>query len=300
MSDSRPAKEWIVLEILSQLELIDLLSDFCIDHGSNGVVLDEKRSNAIKITAYFPAEQWAAVRAALEDLLAVLAEKFPSLPLPRTNVSTLKNENWAIAWKDHFHVMKIGRGITVTPPWLKPDPEGRLVIVIDPAEAFGTGTHETTQGCLILLEDAVDEIKKHASSFSFLDIGCGSGILAIAAVKLGSDRALAVDSDPVAAEAARKNGVINLVDDRLVVECLSVRDLSIQADIVTANLDPQTLLANRGTLLRLFRRFLIVSGVPADQWDQVKGVFPTGEVTLVKEIVKSEWGCGMFGKATAV
>jgi ribosomal protein L11 methylase PrmA len=106
-----------------------------------------------------------------------------------------------------------------------------------------------------------------------------------------------VDNDPVAVEAARKNAVLNGVEGHLEIECSTVEELTEPAEIVTANLDPMTLSANRDFLMSLFDRFLIVAGVPVDQWDQVKRIFLGGNVSLAKEITLAEWGCGLFAKS---
>ncbi len=87
---------------------------------------------------------------------------------------------------------------------------------------------------------------------------------------------------------------LNRVQDDVQLGCSSLRELSDPADIVTANLDPMTLMANKDKLLGLCRHYLIVSGVPLDQWGQVKGLFETGKATLKREIIQSEWGCGLF------
>jgi ribosomal protein L11 methylase PrmA len=96
-------------------------------------------------------------------------------------------------------------------------------------------------------------------------------------------------------EAARKNAEINS-EPNITFLCVGLKEYSKEFDIVTANLEPQTLLANREILVNLFRKFLIISGVPVEQWDQVKNMFIRTEVFLVDELVESQWGCGLFGK----
>ena len=127
-------------------------------------------------------------------------------------------------------------------------------------------------------------------------MGCGSGILGIAGIKLGAGPVLAVDNDPVAVEAAAKNALLNKVDDKLQLRCSPVKELTGRYDIVIANLDPMTLAANRDKLVSLAGRFLIVSGVPLDQWDGIRNLFVSRDLVLEREIMDSEWGCGMFGR----
>jgi ribosomal protein L11 methyltransferase len=170
------------------------------------------------------------------------------------------------------------------------------LIIIEPAEAFGTGTHETTQGCLVLLEVAVRELEATGNPFSILDLGCGSGILAIAGKKLGALRVTGIDNDPMAIQSARRNAVLNKVEHDLDLRNQPLRECSETADIVAANLDPLTLLANRDLIVSLFKRFLIVSGIPLDQWGQVREMFQAGRSRIKSEITRSDWGCGLFEK----
>lgn len=194
--------------------------------------------------------------------------------------------------------MAIGEHLLVTPPWIEPDPGNRITIIIEPAEAFGTGTHETTQGCLVLLEDAVREFQARGIPFSVLDLGCGSGILAIAGKKLGASHIIGVDNDPMAIQSARRNAALNKVEHDLHLRNQPLKECSEPADIVAANLDPLTLLANRELIVSLFKRFLIISGIPLDQWNQVKDMFQAGRSSMKREITRSEWGCGLFEKMT--
>jgi ribosomal protein L11 methyltransferase len=291
---SRANLKWMNARIFVIRELADAVANFCHEHGSEGLVLEDTSEEQAVITAYFPAENWEAVHADLLRYIASLHELFPGAPEPRMEISITQHESWATLWQDNFQLMNIGETLLIAPPWLVPDSTERHLIIIEPAEAFGTGTHETTQGCLELLEKAVTELRKTRESFTMLDIGCGSAILAIAGVKLGASDVRAVDNDPVAVESARKNLELNKVEDSIKLECASLRETRDPADIVTANLEPMTLMANRDQLAGLFRRYLIVSGVPLDQWDQVKHMLSHGDIRLEQEITRSEWGCGLF------
>jgi ribosomal protein L11 methyltransferase len=296
MDKTRQSRSWITLKITVPDEMVDAVINFCHEQGSRGAVLDDLRPGMTSITAYFPIETWDVVSSWFKKYLAELHEIFSDLPAPVVETSLLQNENWALTWKAHFKSVKIGKRLMVTPPWLKPKSGKREVIIIEPAEAFGTGTHETTRGCLMLLEEALQELSKVSDSPSLLDVGCGSGILGIAGIKLGAGTVLAVDNDPIAVEAAAKNALLNTVDDQLQLRCAPVKELAGHYDIVIANLDPMTLAANRNKLISLADRFLIVSGVPLDQWDGIRNLFVSRYLILEREIMDSDWGCGMFGK----
>lgn len=294
MTDNRTPDEWISLEVTLSHEMADAVAEFCHEHGSGGVEVEDQDPQYARIRAYFPFESWGAVHSELGVLLKRLEEIFPDLPEPVVGSQALMNENWAIAWKDNFKSLAVGKRLIVTPPWLTPDPQGREVIIIEPAAAFGTGTHETTQGCLVLLEEAAEAMQRTTDPFTMLDLGCGSGILAVAAVKLGASEALGVDNDPAAVDSALVNGGLNRVESSARFLRASLKEISSPADIVAANLDPMTLLANRDLIISLVRRFLIISGVPLNQWGQVKDLLGSKGMVLRKEITRSEWGCALL------
>ncbi|MDQ7783633.1 MAG: 50S ribosomal protein L11 methyltransferase [Desulfomonilaceae bacterium] len=288
--------QWTTLEITVPHELADAVNDFCIDQGSGGVVIDDSDARVVRVTAYFPSHRRQAVESRLRELLAALAETFPDLPAAELVVSQLPHQDWATAWQSRFRPIEVGKHLMVTPPWIEPRSEHRTPIVIEPAEAFGTGTHETTQGCLELLEEAAEELTRTGTRFSVLDLGCGSGILAIAAKKLGAFRVTGVDNDPAAIRSARRNAALNNLEIDLDLRNQTLTECSEPTDLVVANLDPLTLLANRKLIAALFTRFLILSGVPLDQWDQVKEMYRSDRSALRREITRSEWGCGLFEK----
>ena len=289
--------EWITLTVQLHPDMADVVANFCHEHGARGVVLDDEDDRFSIVTSYFPEDQWDTVYADLKDYLERLSDLFIGVSRPVIQIERLKQENWAIAWKDNFHSILLGERLLVTPPWLQPDPEGREVIVIDPAEAFGTGTHETTQGCLELLEKAMERLRPRNEEVSVMDVGCGSGILAIAASKLGATRVRGVDNDPVAIESALHNVELSHVSGSIDLQCTDLSDLLDPADIVTANLDTKTLLANQDRLIGLVRHFLIISGVPLDQWDDVRASFLAQNLSLAEELTRREWGSGLFVRA---
>jgi ribosomal protein L11 methyltransferase len=184
--------------------------------------------------------------------------------------------------------------LTITPPWITPQRTGRHVVVIEPAEAFGTGTHETTQGCLLLLEETSELLGTARTGWSLLDVGCGSGILAVAGVKLGFSPVKGIDNDPIAVDSARRNAHLNGLEHGIDLECMPLEGENGTWDVVVANLDPLALTQGKERLVALCRRFLILSGVPSDQWDRMKALLSEPGPDLTREIVGSEWACGLF------
>ena len=126
-------------------------------------------------------------------------------------IAALADRDWGAAWREHFRPLRLGRRLLVAPPWDVPSAPDRVVLVIEPGRAFGTGHHGTTAGCLILLERALERLTPSDA----IDLGTGSGILAIAAAKLGVPRVLAVDDDPDAVAVATANAAINGVSERV-------------------------------------------------------------------------------------
>jgi ribosomal protein L11 methyltransferase len=297
MADTSNEKQWMTLKVVVPHEIADAIANFLHELAVPGVVLDEKDPGVITITAYVEKKKLRSVSSDLKNYSMALREMFPGLEEALIKIQPLKSEKWATAWKDHFKPIKIGRKLIVTPPWIKPKTRDRHVVIIEPAEAFGTGTHETTQGCLILLEEAIDHLSNELEKVSHLDVGCGSGILAIAGIKLGATSARAVDNDPVAIQSARKNAELNGLEERLWLEDRSLDELFEPGDVVTANLDPITLIESRDKLMSLFRHYLIISGVPLNRWEDIKSKFVIGNSFLKREIIRSEWGCGLFGKS---
>ncbi len=174
----------------------------------------------------------------------------------------VEEEDWANAWKAYFKPMRVGRRLVVTPPWedagLAP---GEIPLVIDPGMAFGTGSHPTTQLCLVALEECV------RAGQSVADVGTGSGILAIAAAKLGAARVAASDIDPLAVRIARENGAVNGVSLG-VSEALPVGAF----DVVVANILADVIIGMGSELWGLTRPggTLIASGIIETRGDDVQ------------------------------
>ena len=286
---------WITLEIEVSNQASDSVSNFLLDIGAGGCVIEDLNLDLVKVVGYLKTEQWQASKEKTETFLKSLKVFFPFIQEPVIHVIPLKQENWAIAWQDRFKPMKIGVRLIVAPPWDQPaETENKIVIIIEPAEAFGTGTHETTQGCLILLEQTIEKVVRESRGCSVLDIGCGSGILALAAVKLGAAPVIAVDSDPVAVDSAKKNADLNGVAELIEIKLSSLAQLSRRADVVTANLDFRSLVDGAPKLAELSRKYLIISGVTRTDWDEMKTTFRGTGMKLEKEIVDKEWGSGLF------
>ena len=180
-----------------------------------------------------------------DEALAFLQERLTAAGIPFTlSTGSVKESDWADNWKQFFKVTEIGERLVIRPTWEEYTSDGdRTVLSIDPGAAFGTGTHATTRICLELLEKYIKDGDR------MLDVGCGSGILSIAALLLGAKQAVGVDIDPLAVKVAGENAALNHVDDRAEYICGNLADrvegkynlicANIVADIVMA-LTPDT------------------------------------------------------------
>jgi ribosomal protein L11 methyltransferase len=272
-------------------ETAEAVTNHLWELGAVGVV-EEVTPPGATLRAFFPpgadAESLAAdVRRYLVDLVAL------ALPgaAASVRVAPLPDEPWADAWRAHFRPVPVGRRLVVCPPWEAPSPElaeGRLVVLIEPGRAFGTGGHGSTRSCLALLERALaGGAVAHA-----LDVGCGSGILAIAAAALGVRRVDAIDLDPDAVAATADNARRNAVGDRV---CPAVADVDgwagPPAPLVLANL----LAAAHATLApALLARVapggsLIAGGLLAHEVPAVTGVFAAEGCWLVELAEDDGW-----------
>jgi ribosomal protein L11 methyltransferase len=287
---------WTTVTVTVPEDLADAAANFVHEQGITGLELSDQPGGRMRVTAYVPAEDASVLVSSFRVYLNSLERLVADPGLLTVETAPLKIENWAVMWKDNFRPTEVGERLLVAPPWDVPPDSDRLVVVIEPAEAFGTGTHETTRFCLTLIERAVG---LYEGTASLLDVGCGSGILAFGAARLGCAPVLALDNDAVAVKSAKVNAELNALEDRVIIECRGLEAGSGQWTVVAANLDPMALKANLGALVGLTARYLVISGVPLDQWEPVKSEFKDAGLTTVQELLGGEWAGGLF-QATCV
>ena len=215
-------------------DLSEGLTNLAWELGALGVVEEERPGRGARLRAFFPGTVSASgleasVRSYLDGLRELGFE-----PATELSVGALADENWADAWRVHFTPRSAGQRLLIAPPWDIPAANGRTVITIDPGRAFGTGHHGSTLGCLAALESVIDR----DGPPRMIDLGTGSGILAIAAARLGVRAILAVDDDPDAVASAVANVARNHVADR--VRCVlgdaGRLEEAMPAPLVVANL----------------------------------------------------------------
>jgi ribosomal protein L11 methyltransferase len=211
----------------------------------------------------------------------------------------LKRENWAEAWKRHFKPLSIGRALLLKPSWSQRRPQpGQKVIVLDPGLSFGTGHHATTGYCL-------REVVRfgHGPAGAMLDMGTGSGILAIAAAKLGAGPVVAFDFDPEAVRVARENARRNRVFDQVRITRADLTQLPPRTTrryaLVCANLLSTLLIGERDKIIARVAPHgtLVLAGILHTEFDQVRSAFTAAGLRLVRQRTEKEWTSGTFVQA---
>ncbi len=313
---------WLEISLCVDGELAEAVADVLARFAPNGVMTEQAvkytgaedpgtPSGPIMVRAYLPDDdQLEERRQKLEESLYYLG-MIQSLPVP--SYKQIADQNWMEAWKEHYRPIRIGRRLIILPAWLESTDTDRIPIKIEPGMAFGTGTHPSTQLCLELMEQAFDERRNtddenstsvfHPSSV--IDVGCGSGILAIAALKLGAETVLGVDIDPESLRNARENARINAIGEELILGAGSVEeiikgDYSIrQAPLVVANILAPVIvrLLDEGLADLIEERgALILSGILEDQSEFVLDAARTQGLMLVEQRRMGEWLAMRFSR----
>ena len=227
------------------------------------------------------------------ETLALIAARMEAAGIPYTSETEgVEQEDWQNGWRKYYHPMDVGQRLAVVPSWQDYE-TSRVKLILDPGLAFGTGGHETTNLCLEVLDERVRGER-------VLDIGTGSGILAIAALKLGAAVAEGVDIDPVAVRTAGENAALNGVADKLTV---LVGDLSDKAsgkyDIITANIVANAIMALAPAVPGLMAddAVFIASGIIDSRKDEVIAALEAAGLAVLEVKEKRGWECIVCKKA---
>ncbi len=220
--------KWLQVSLTVDGELAEAVSEVLDRFTSGGVVVETNvkyRNAEDEGTPYGPVKVYGylIIDAQLEENRRKLEEALwhlnAILPLPQPEFKEIVDENWMNAWKDHYHPIPIGKKLLILPAWIEQQDMSRVAVKIDPSMAFGTGTHPSTQLCLELVEDYTRPGK------AVIDVGCGSGILSIAALKLGASHALGVDIDAASVKATMENSQANGVAEKVETGLGSVAEI---------------------------------------------------------------------------
>ena len=251
-------------------------------------VLEHKGKVAV-VKAYFAEED------NIEDVLEYVNERLTELKEMGLDLGEAKvehekmhEEDWANTWKQYYKPTKVGEKIVVKPIWEEYEAkDGELVVDLDPGMAFGTGTHETTRMCIQSLEKYVKE------DSTVFDVGCGSGILAIAAAKLGAKLAVGVDLDPVAVESSIENVGYNKLKNIEILHGNLVEVIDGKADIVVANILAEIICILTDDVKRVLKDggVFITSGIIHDRVDMVCEKLEATGFEVMEKNRDGEWNC---------
>lgn len=313
-------KSWLEVSLEVDGELAEAVAEVLARFAPNGVLVestavtseaDDSEGMAIgplRVAAFLEVnEHLEEQRQKLEEALWYLSR---IQDLPKVQYRVIEEENWAEAWKVHFQPISVGRRLMIVPAWLENPTENKIAVRIDPGMAFGTGTHPTTQLCLELIEAFFNQQARPSARSDYgatstiqteikvIDVGCGSGILAIAALKMGAGYALGVDIDPDALTASQKNARLNEVEGRLEVNHGSLLEIQSghygikKGKLILANILAPVLIRlldeGLGKLLDS-DGWLILSGILAEQSLEVEEALSRNGLFLEQKLSVGDW-----------
>jgi len=286
---------WVEISVRVSPLAAEAVATILLEARTGGVVEEIPSPGEVLLKAYLP------VGPATEVTLENIARRVSALPgfgldIGKGELSTreIDEEDWAHSWRAYFHTLKIGR-LVIKPTWegYKPSP-GEVVVELDPGMAFGTGLHPSTRLCLEYLEAAPMEGKV------VFDIGTGSGILAIAAARLGAEKVVAVDNDPIAVEVATRNVAHNRLSDRIAVRHgEGFNAINGKAHLIVANITAKVI---RDLLPHVLRHLeptgqFVASGIIAGELPTVLLDARFQNLQPVQVLQEEEWRCVVFAPA---
>jgi ribosomal protein L11 methyltransferase len=293
--------DWIEISLSVDGEAAEAVAELLNRYGHQGVAIEQEGImpeawddgdvppiTHMTVRAYIAADERAEdAKLRLEAALGHMSLMYP-MPLPTYKL--VKEDDWANAWKAHYHPVRVGRKLFIRPLWVEtaaqPDD---IVIALDPGMAFGTGTHPSTQLCLEALEDLVQP------GIKALDLGCGSGILAIAAAKLGAAQIVALDIDPLAAQVTQENAEQNGVAEKLVIQQGSLENVITSArrfDLIVVNILARIIIPmceqHLGDTVRPGGKG-IFAGIIAEQADDVEAALRRTGLEPYRRRTSADW-----------
>ena len=310
---------WARISVVTTHEGADLIANILMELGAAGTEIDDpslvneyidaglwdytdlpraEDTETVTVRAYLPEDaRLESSLLALAERIAALRHAGAALGAGTISHSFLADEDWAETWKAYIHTEKIGERIVVRPTWEEYTPSAdEIVIELDPGAAFGTGAHATTAMCLRWLEHLV------SPGMRVYDVGCGSGILAVAAAKLGAGEVIAMDYDPVAVSVAEENIRQNNVHNVVACESdlLSACEGAAPAELITANIIADV-------IIRLFAQLdrhlapggtLLASGIIDDRIADVEHAAAQHGFTVLDMTCEKEWAAMIIRRAS--
>jgi len=300
--DKKPAWTEIVVQV--EKKHAEAVANFLLERGSTGIAEEnlrlQRESPVATLKAYLGAD--SPVTALVDSLkhylrgLYALEGGLPAVPA-EISVNSIPDEDWNKKWKSFFQPVKVTGRIVIKPSWQNYwKKDGEIIVELDPGMAFGTGTHPSTRLCLKAI-DELDGRLAPSEKGSLLDVGTGSGILAIAAALLGFQRVVGIDVDNTAVACACRNADNNRVADRIAFSTTPVRDIQGVFSVVVANILPHTLIHLRQHLVPRVdeKGYLILSGILNEKAQEVITAF-SQDIAFTGKLLEEEWACLVFQK----
>jgi ribosomal protein L11 methyltransferase len=309
MPEALKKEKWLEIILTTPSELVEPLSNFITELGTDGIIEEELDLGSFKekpgpaseaeLKAYLPWGSEAKKQIGfLKKYIINLSKTFPKLEKPTFTTNTITDPDWGEQWKKYFKPLKISKNIVIKPTWERYAPLGRdIVIDIDPGMAFGTGQHPSTRMCIIALEDILTH-NRGIHDWKALDVGTGTGILAISCAKLGIKNVVAVDLDPQAIEIAGKNIAINGVANRIEIINRDIAMCKGTFDLIVANLTANALISLRPHLVRMTKAdgYMILSGIIEQDATSIETLFESKDITIHDTLTEKEWVCYVLKK----
>jgi ribosomal protein L11 methyltransferase len=275
---------WHALDLITTSEAREAVEYALMEAGALGTETAEAENNSLLVSAYFDqVPDRKRVRAELAEAFRIY--ELPSSSVREMTVREVADHDWLLEWKKGWQPVEVGERFIIAPPWAEiSDEHNRIIIRIEPGMAFGTGTHETTRLCLVAIE-------KYFAGGSFLDVGTGTGILAIAAAKMfPAAHVEACETDADALAIASENARLNGVAEKIIFRVGTVEETMASADLVCANLTADVIAAMLVSLISVTCGHLVLSGILDTQLEALRARMLECLVNEPSEILQDgEW-----------
>lgn len=288
---------WIEVAVRLEKVCADAVADWIMEQGSTGIAEEQDREHPgwVLLKGYLVNDAHAEEAAAqIRRRLSNVPELF-GCSLPDMQVAGLPEQDWNKKWKSFFHPISVTERLVIKPSWsdyhCRP---GEVIIELDPGMAFGTGTHPSTRMCLRVIDELVPQLPPEAR---LLDVGTGSGILAIAGAKLGLRDVVGTDIDHTAVRVARKNAEANRVGERIVFSTDGLSKIAGVFELVVANILPHILIDLRDALIdhTAGKGYVVLSGILNEKSAPVQEAYEQ-KLGFVRRLEEEQWCCLVFEK----